>query len=182
MPSPLAAATRQTCCPFALGCPLPPPLHLLHSNLLPSFVAYHDRISTLDATASLPIPPSPPCPAATSFLLPTPNLLSSAGRTPILPPLQSKFAVIQQQREEEASLGEQSLEQLLAPVDVPEVDARLSGCICECVCDVCGVCVWFVCLCVISAVCVIVWCVCLCVMSAVCVFVCDFCSVCVCVR
>ena len=44
-----------------------------------------------------------------------------AGRTPIPPPLRSKFLVIEQQREEEAAMGEQPLEQVLAQVPVPQV-------------------------------------------------------------
>jgi hypothetical protein len=49
------------------------------------------------------------------------NILS--GRTPIPPPLHAKFLVIENQREEEAALGEQPLEQVLAPVPVPIVSS-----------------------------------------------------------
>lgn len=48
-----------------------------------------------------------------------------AGRQPIPPPLRQKFAVIEKQREEEAALGELPLEQVLAPVPVPEVSLDL---------------------------------------------------------
>ena len=48
-------------------------------------------------------------------------ILLASGRTPIPPPLRSKFLVIEQQREEEAAMGEQPLEQVLAPVHVPQV-------------------------------------------------------------
>ena len=44
-----------------------------------------------------------------------------AGRTPILPPLKSKFAIIERQREEEAALGEQGLDSVLSAVPVPQV-------------------------------------------------------------
>jgi hypothetical protein len=50
-----------------------------------------------------------------------PPPLRPTGRTPIPPPLRSKFLVIEHQREEEAALGEQPLEQVLAPVHVPQV-------------------------------------------------------------
>ncbi|GIL84279.1 hypothetical protein Vretimale_15928 [Volvox reticuliferus] len=46
--------------------------------------------------------------------------LFETARTPILPPLKKVFAVIEAQREEEAELGDQPLEQLLQPVPVPE--------------------------------------------------------------
>ncbi|KXZ51260.1 hypothetical protein GPECTOR_13g747 [Gonium pectorale] len=46
--------------------------------------------------------------------------LFETARTPILPPLKKVFAIIEAQREEEAMLGDQPLEQLLQPVAVPE--------------------------------------------------------------
>eukprot|EP00955_Chlamydomonas_euryale_P068514 360138-Chlamydomonas_euryale.AAC.4 len=54
--------------------------------------------------------------------VPTPLVefqLFETGRTPIPPPLSRAFAVIEQQREEEAAMGEQPLEAVLAPVPVP---------------------------------------------------------------
>ena len=50
----------------------------------------------------------------------------SSGRTPIPPPLRSKFLVIEQQREEEAARGEQPLDQVLAAVPVPPVRLQSS--------------------------------------------------------
>ena len=49
---------------------------------------------------------------------------SCSGRTPIPPPLRSKFVVIERQREDEAAMGEQALETVLAPVPVPPVSYR----------------------------------------------------------
>ncbi|GFR44041.1 hypothetical protein Agub_g5201 [Astrephomene gubernaculifera] len=46
--------------------------------------------------------------------------LFETARTPILPPLKKVFAVIEAQREDEAQLGDQPLEQLLQPVPVPQ--------------------------------------------------------------
>jgi nephrocystin-4 len=45
--------------------------------------------------------------------------LFETGRTPIPPPLNRNFTFIEKQREEEAAMGEQPLEQVLAPVQVP---------------------------------------------------------------
>ncbi len=47
----------------------------------------------------------------------------SAGRTPIPPPLRQRFAVIEAQRAEEAALGERPLEEVMAPVPLPQVSA-----------------------------------------------------------
>jgi hypothetical protein len=44
-----------------------------------------------------------------------------AGRTPIPPPLRSRFAAIEAQRAAEAALGERPLESVVAPVPVPQV-------------------------------------------------------------
>ena len=52
---------------------------------------------------------------------PPPVCPSCSGRTPIPPPLRSKFLVIERQREDEAAMGEQALETVLAPVPVPPV-------------------------------------------------------------
>jgi hypothetical protein len=44
-----------------------------------------------------------------------------AGRTPIPPPLRARFAVIEQQRAEEAAMGERPLEEVVAAVPVHPV-------------------------------------------------------------
>lgn len=46
--------------------------------------------------------------------------IQRAGRTPIPPPLRARFAAIEQQRAEEAALGERGLEEVVAPVPVPQ--------------------------------------------------------------
>lgn len=48
-------------------------------------------------------------------------LLPPTGRTPIPPPLRARFAVIEAQRAEEAAMGERPLEEVVAPVPLPDV-------------------------------------------------------------
>ena len=59
-------------------------------------------------------------------------LLVCAGRTPIPPPLRSRFAAIEAQRAQEAALGERPLEEVVAPVAVPPVSC-VRVCVCVCV-------------------------------------------------